>query len=1044
MSSKTHKKIWAGALAALLALFAAVVVAATPAKAAVSTTLSNVGNATEFAENFFGMSAADLADAGVTIDNAAGTVTVAKNATVDKILSSNVGIYLMTNVNLVLNNQNPITVTNEKAITICGNSTLTISGTGTIEGLPTGAALLNIGNGTQTGWLVMNGGTISNAGTGEALAVWNGDAKLNEDASLTSVGSSASWGALQVGGVLPSTNPNAKATCTVNGASVTGYRGATVATSGSLVVNEGSTITGTGSEGIAAIAVKRGKKEYVGSPSVTVNGGNITGKTSGIGAGAESNNQAIDTPVPASSSAQATITVSGGTVTGGNGGTGSGINDQIANGSASVTGGEISGSDGEPAITSNAKNTKVSGGLFSSAVNPDYLDGVDSMATDGKQFAYGADAEEAPSTWTEIPVGSGTTSERTTILATGFAATNTADALKKVAAKYGIAESNVSGVTAGNVMWVVYYGPSNSQYNVTANVAGKPALTGAISDIDDNNIGVVYFSITVTPAQNTSTNLAVPEATLTSANVAAGNWTVTLNNTTVPGDMITTNNIPLAALQTAYISDTSWNGTNTSTVVTGAGDLTTATTYALVDPEAEPTPVVAKSTDLIPNAADNAVMFVGWYQVSGTGNVSYTLYDGNKWAPVSPTLTSLVAGYAPVPSAENIEASLSIEPQNLVAPQGGTATLTVTVTPNEKPGSVILSVVPQPKRGVAPTVSNEAMINGVVKIINDTLDTTSNIVCSYTKNKNWGPGSFVKKSVKAEDATVSGNVVTATIAFEPGNLANPYQLAVGVNISQLGISGSTLSGPVDTAEPAATAVIGTCNVFPGIGTAKIKVIGFGEVVQTSDDNGNITLTATPTNGSAFKSYAVSYDSNVQTVNTSTLAIPASQVSQITQVVATFEGGTAPTPTDTVDITRLYNPYLNGAHLLSASETEVANLKAAGWTVEGTAFTEYATKDANDGQVVPVYRLYNPYNGDHFYTASNDEAETMKAGGWQREGTAWYAPVNSNVGVTRLYNPYMTENAGLGNHLWSANYSEVSPLLGVGWKDEGRAWFAVSA
>ena len=37
----------------------------------------------------------------------------------------------------------------------------------------------------------------------------------------------------------------------------------------------------------------------------------------------------------------------------------------------------------------------------------------------------------------------------------------------------------------------------------------------------------------------------------------------------------------------------------------------------------------------------------------------------------------------------------------------------------------------------------------------------------------------------------------------------------------------------------------------------------------------------------------------------------------------------------------------------------------------------------------MYRLYNQNSGEHFYTASADEHDAVKAAGWSYEGISWY-------------------------------------------------------
>ncbi|MDR2977104.1 MAG: hypothetical protein LBV19_07365 [Streptococcaceae bacterium] len=53
--------------------------------------------------------------------------------------------------------------------------------------------------------------------------------------------------------------------------------------------------------------------------------------------------------------------------------------------------------------------------------------------------------------------------------------------------------------------------------------------------------------------------------------------------------------------------------------------------------------------------------------------------------------------------------------------------------------------------------------------------------------------------------------------------------------------------------------------------------------------------------------------------------------------------------------------------------------------------------------VPIYRMLNPNSGEHFYTTSTYEVNSLVTSGWQYEGESWTAP-NSGSAVYRLYNP----------------------------------------
>ena len=82
----------------------------------------------------------------------------------------------------------------------------------------------------------------------------------------------------------------------------------------------------------------------------------------------------------------------------------------------------------------------------------------------------------------------------------------------------------------------------------------------------------------------------------------------------------------------------------------------------------------------------------------------------------------------------------------------------------------------------------------------------------------------------------------------------------------------------------------------------------------------------------------------------------------------------------------------------------------------------------------MYRLYNPNSGEHFYTASATERDTLRKVGWSYEGVGWTAPTSGNA-VYRLYNP----NAGL--HHYTMDESEKNYLTSLGWSYEGIGWYS---
>lgn len=130
--------------------------------------------------------------------------------------------------------------------------------------------------------------------------------------------------------------------------------------------------------------------------------------------------------------------------------------------------------------------------------------------------------------------------------------------------------------------------------------------------------------------------------------------------------------------------------------------------------------------------------------------------------------------------------------------------------------------------------------------------------------------------------------------------------------------------------------------------------------------------------------------------------------------------------------RLYNQY-SGEHFYTSTTYEVGNCVTQGWKYEGIGWTAPASSNS------PVYRLYNPYTGDHHYTLSADERDQDVAAGWKYEGIGWYSDDAKTSPVYREYNPYATT----GTHNYTGQRSEHDHLISVGWRGEGVGWYAAS-
>lgn len=129
--------------------------------------------------------------------------------------------------------------------------------------------------------------------------------------------------------------------------------------------------------------------------------------------------------------------------------------------------------------------------------------------------------------------------------------------------------------------------------------------------------------------------------------------------------------------------------------------------------------------------------------------------------------------------------------------------------------------------------------------------------------------------------------------------------------------------------------------------------------------------------------------------------------------------------------RLYNPY-TGQHLYTSSDEERNRLRYYGWVFEGVAWDTPTNGNA------PVYRLYNQYNGDHHYTMDEKEYADLKVAGWTQEGVGFYSDESGKgVPLYRLFNPYET----VGTHHYTLSESERDEMVGNGWKYEGECWKA---
>lgn len=135
---------------------------------------------------------------------------------------------------------------------------------------------------------------------------------------------------------------------------------------------------------------------------------------------------------------------------------------------------------------------------------------------------------------------------------------------------------------------------------------------------------------------------------------------------------------------------------------------------------------------------------------------------------------------------------------------------------------------------------------------------------------------------------------------------------------------------------------------------------------------------------------------------------------------------APTNAYAADMYRMYNPN-SGEHFYTASTAERNSLYIAGWDYEGIG---WVAPDSGED----VYRLYNSNAGDHHYTPNAAERDFLINQGWKYEGVGW--KTGGAIPLFRQYNP----NAKAGSHNFTTSSVENDSLVRAGWIAEGIGWY----
>lgn len=134
----------------------------------------------------------------------------------------------------------------------------------------------------------------------------------------------------------------------------------------------------------------------------------------------------------------------------------------------------------------------------------------------------------------------------------------------------------------------------------------------------------------------------------------------------------------------------------------------------------------------------------------------------------------------------------------------------------------------------------------------------------------------------------------------------------------------------------------------------------------------------------------------------------------------------------VTLYRLYNPN-DGDHYYTPRRAEAENLRNVGWIQEKA---EYKVVAADAAFGADVYSVYNPNTGEHLLTDSEIEAAALERAGWNWDNNkeaVFKAPQGATKAVYRVYNP---NTNGPAHHY--AGLAETSILVGKGWQWDNNA------
>ncbi len=540
-------------------------------------------------------------------------------------------------------------------------------------------------------------------------------------------------------------------------------------------------------------------------------------------------------------------------------------------------------------------------------------------------------------------------------------------------------------------------------------VAPNPPVLSSVATITASNESTVSVA-GITEANSTviitATDSANNSVTATDTNTANGTFSANMDLSGLKDGTITfiakavdaANNTSTASAPVTAVKDTTAPAVNIASPATGSliNTKTPTLTYSVVDSSTPITEVV--EVDGVTQNVKSGDLLTG-ISTDGTHTVKVIATDpmGNSG---SATSTFTVDTVAPNPPVLSSVATITASNQATVSVTGtaeANSTVIITATSNKGGASKTDTVTASSNGTFSANMDLSGLRDGTITFTAKAVDAAGNTSTASA------PVTAVKDTVTLTIISPSGaidtNTPTLTYSVVDSNTAAAVLLFIDGQLQPNVVSSGYVFNPLSDGPHSITInyadsignIISASSSFTVKSAITINNPVDGSVINT--DTVKLDYSVADTNTPAkLQGYSLDngefhiIDSSPTVIGSLTDGTHSLTIyyvdsnGKISTASSTFTVITTP-------LYRLYNKY-SGDHFYTTDSGEATFAENnAGYTYEGIA--AYVSSTQTTG-TTPLYRLYNKYSGDHFYTADSGEKDTAQSlAGYNLEGIAAY-------------------------------------------------------